>query len=124
MIENVCNENYLYESELNYMLGVLAGSNIGLNLKPQIEYFEKAFELLQEKNIHELTWRVLLKLSQVYFNRGDINKAKLLSHYGKELINHITEKIRNEKIRNSYLEQKKVAGAIKIFNNIERMNNI
>ena len=100
------------------MLGVLAGSNIGLNLKPQIEYFEKAFELLKEKNLHQLTWRVLLKLSQVYFSRGDINKAKIFSHYGKKLINYIAEKIRNDK--NSFLEQKKVVEAIKIFNDIEK----
>ncbi len=120
---NICKDNYLFESELNYMMGLLAESDKTLNLKPQIEYFEKAFNLLQEKNINELTWMLLFKLSEAYLRRGDLNKAKWFSHYGKELINHIAEKIRNEKIRRSYLEQESRVKALETFMSIEKNQN-
>ncbi len=38
------------------------------------------------RTLTELTWKVLLKLTQIYFNRGDLNKAKDFSVYGKKLI--------------------------------------
>ena len=50
-----------------------------------IEYYEKAFGLLKKEVITELTWKVLLKLSQVYFNRGDLKKAKEFSHLWQEI---------------------------------------
>ncbi|MCZ7614672.1 MAG: hypothetical protein M5T52_14335 [Ignavibacteriaceae bacterium] len=68
-------------------------------------YFEKAYELIKEDNITELTWQVLYEMADLNIDRGNLNKAKYFINYARELIYYIAGRIDSPILRAAYLRQ-------------------
>ncbi len=98
-----CKKNCLFESELNYRLGLISELDNSLNLKVPLLYFEEAFEKIKGAIVTELTWKILLKLTVHYLNRGNNKKAKDFSFYGSEIIKYFAKNIKEENLRNKFL---------------------
>ena len=80
-----------------------------------IEYFEKAYGLLAEESIVELTWKVLFALVETYTKRGNIIKAKNFIIYARDLIYLIAENIETTHIKTAYLQKEERRTAIEIL---------
>ncbi|MCL5031436.1 MAG: protein kinase [Bacteroidetes bacterium] len=104
-IIKICQENNLLDAERNYVLGKLSESEPSLGLKSQIDYYQSAYELIQNLHITELTWKILFALSDSYNKRGNLNKAKDFVKYSKELINFIAGNIKDSRLKNIYLQE-------------------
>ena len=74
-------------------------------LLPPIDYFEKAYDLVKNESITELTWKILWALAEVYRQRGNIEKSKNYSKYAKELIQFIAEQLNTTGLQRVYLQQ-------------------
>lgn len=127
VLNRLFSESCLKDSELNkffnahreYFLGKIASRVSDSRLLPPIEHFEKAFSLIENEAISELTWKVLAAISDSYLERGFLNKAKKPLIYAAELLNYIAENIKNPAMRTKYLsnpERQKVFQSIKAFN--------
>ena len=108
----IINQNSILESQREYFLAKIASVYESERLSPTIEYLERSYELIKDKSISELTWKVLLALSEIYFERGNFNRAKGFFIYAKELINFIAENIQSPQLRKSYINQKDVKLAL------------
>jgi hypothetical protein len=73
-------------------------------LLPPLEHFEKAYDLIKDESIFELTWKILYAISELYLERGNLNKAKRYIVYTRELIYFIAEKIESHRLRAAYLK--------------------
>jgi serine/threonine protein kinase len=101
-INKVIEQNIILKAHQNYLFGKIAQQDQKLLEQPSIEYFEKAYSLLENVSITELTWKVLFEIACIYNDRGNFYKAKQPRIYAYELINSIGESISNNKIRNAY----------------------
>lgn len=111
--------NNLLNGYREYFLGRISAKVKDKRLSPPIEHFEKALSIIENENITELTWKVLLAISEVYIERGFINKAKKPLIYASELVNYIADKIKKSDLRTKYLgdkERKKVFENLKLVN--------
>jgi hypothetical protein len=93
------------EAEREYFLGLLSRSYATDKLLPPLTHFEKAYELIKDENISELTWKILFAISELYIERGNLNKAKQYVFYTRELIYFIAEKLDSPRLRAAYLQQ-------------------
>lgn len=101
----LCSQNSILEAEREYFLGIISKNFTSGKLLPPMVYFEKAFELIKDDNITELTWKVLYEISELYVERGNLNKAKHFITYTRELIYFIAERIHSPRLRAAYLRQ-------------------
>ncbi len=112
-------QNRLFKAHREYFLGKIASRITDSRLLPPIEHFERAFSIMENETISELTWKVLAAISDSYLERGFINKAKKPLIYAAELLNYIAENITNPAMRTKYFsnpERQKVLQNIKGFN--------
>jgi serine/threonine protein kinase len=99
----------------DYLLGKLVNQERIEGYNSSIEYFESAFNQLENESISELTWKVLVAITELYFERGNYHKAKRPRLYAMELINMILESISNPRIRNKFLEKKERKEALELL---------
>jgi serine/threonine protein kinase len=102
---DLCSQNSILEAEREYFLGLLSRSYATDKLLPPLTHFEKAYELIKDENISELTWKILFAISELYIERGNLNKAKQYVFYTRELIYFIAEKLDSPRLRAAYLQQ-------------------
>ena len=112
-------QNKLFKAYREYFLGKIALRITDKRLSPPIEHFERAFSLIENQTITELTWRVLAAISDSYIERGFLNKAKKPLIYASELLNYIADKIKKSDFRTKYLDDKERK---KVFNNLKLLN--
>lgn len=101
--ELLINENFTQVSASNkylsaerfYLLGLIANSYKNVELENPIDYFEKALEILNELNVTDLTWKILLEISCFYFERGIKDKADETANYGRSIIKYLGESIQS-----------------------------
>lgn len=86
-----------------FLLGKISYERKDNVMKSNLEYFEEAYNLLQECSITELTWRNIAALAEAYMDRGNINKAVEFIHLTKSLLNHISMNIKDIRLRSLYL---------------------
>ncbi len=109
----LCSQNSILEAEREYFLGVIS-KNITLEkILPPMVYFEKSYELIKDDSITELTWKVLYEISELYIERGNLNKAKHFVTYTRELIYFIAERIQSPRLRAAYLRQEERLNTLK-----------
>ncbi len=108
----LCSQNSILEAQREYFFGIISKNINSDKLAPPLVYFEKAFDLIKDDSINELTWKVLFEISQLYIERGNLTKAKYFVTYTRELIYFIAEKIESPLLRAAYLR------------NSERMNTL
>ena len=86
-------------------MGIISRYHVTDQLLPSLVHFEKAYDLIKDENIFELTWKILFAISDLYIERGNLNKAKRYVVYARELIYFIAEKIESPRLRAAYLKQ-------------------
>ncbi len=118
-IQEDLENNFLLNAIREYFFGIIALKYKDKRLSPPIVHFEKAYSIIENQSITELTWRVLAAISESYLERGFINKAKKPIIYAAELLNYIADNIKKSDNRTNYLndiERKKVFEGLKSFN--------
>ncbi len=101
LVENC--RNMSAEAERNYYLGILAEEAAHLKIEPAIDYFQRAYELAEELNIGEYTWKILFSLTKNYSDRGNVMKAEEYAAYCSSLIHFIAGKIKDDRLKDAYL---------------------
>jgi len=101
---DLCSQNSILEAEREYFFGVISRNYASDKLLPPLEHFEKAYDLIKDESIFELTWKILYAISELYLERGNLNKAKRYIVYTRELIYFIAEKIESHRLRAAYLK--------------------
>lgn len=87
--------NKYLSAERFYLLGLIANSYKDVELANPIDYFEKALEILNELNVTDLTWKILLEISCFYFERGNKDKSDETANYGRSIIKYLGESIQS-----------------------------
>ena len=111
---SVWESNIINKSSELYLRGLAEN---GMN-EPYQEYLIKAYDLIKEQSITELTWMILFSITESYFERGIMHKAEEYASITKKLILYIAENIDDEILRISYLaqpERRTVLQKINIF---------
>lgn len=101
----LCAQYSILEAEREFFLGIISKNFTSEKLLPPMVYFEKAYELIKEDNITELTWQVLYEMADLNIDRGNLNKAKYFINYARELIYYIAGRIDSPILRAAYLRQ-------------------
>ena len=117
--------NIIFKAQREYLLGKIAYFKQSESLKSPLEYFETAYNLIEDESITELTWKILFTIAETYWERGNFHKAKKPSYYSYELINMIGENISNSKIRSAYFnhpERKKALEKLIIISKQTQLN--
>ncbi|MBI9071841.1 MAG: tetratricopeptide repeat protein [Melioribacteraceae bacterium] len=99
MYIEICRENLLFKAQRQYILGKIAQINKNLKLKPAIEYYKSAFNIIENESITELTWEVTVALSELYYERGNYLKAGEFTFLSKKLLEEITSKIKSNDLK-------------------------
>jgi hypothetical protein len=92
------------EAEREYFLGIVSKNFKSDKLLSPLVHFEKAFDLIKDKSITELTWKVVFEISELYIERGNYTEAKRYVIYARELIYFIAEKLESPQLRAAYLK--------------------
>ncbi len=101
----ICKENSYFEAERLYLYGLLSTAANNPELKPAIDYYLKAYDIIKDLDIVELTWKVLFVLTVMYAERGNFSRAADYLIYVKSVLNYIEEKIADERLRMVYFDQ-------------------
>lgn len=112
--------NIIFEAWKEYLMGQIASKIDNSNLNSPIEYFKKAYSLIENQSISELTWKVLNSMGQYYIDRGLFKNAKQMIHYASEVVNYISGNIADSEIRTRYLDQSERK---KVIDNLNFINN-
>ena len=115
---DLSSQNSILEAEREYFLGIVSKKITSDKLLPPMMYFEKAYELIKDENITELTWKVLYEISELYIDRGNLNRAKYFVTYSRELIYFIAERIESPRLRAAYLRQEDRLNTLKKLENL------
>jgi serine/threonine protein kinase len=118
-------QNVIFKAQREFLFGKIAYHTQSENLKSPIEYFERAYNLIEDESISELTWKILFTIAETYWERGNFHKAKKPRHYAYELINMIGENITSSKIRSAYFnhpERKKALEKLVLIGNQTQLN--
>ena len=117
---SVCKENLLFNAEKKYLEGLIALQSDRFKLPPPIESLDDAYNLIKDGHITELTWKILYALGENYLKRGNLKKAQDYFFYSKEVLNFISDNIKNDDMRDKYLskpERKVVLDKIETIEN-------
>lgn len=112
---DLISQNSILEAEREYFFGIIARNHT--SDKPPLDHFEKAYELLKDENVIELTWKVLFAISELYIERGNLNKAKRYIVYAREIIYFLAERIESHRLRAAYLHQKERLSTLRKLEN-------
>jgi hypothetical protein len=116
---NQCKKNPYFEGERLYFIGIISSSASGIEgLKPAIEYFLKAYDIIKDLFVTELTWRVLFALTINYAERGNSNRAKTFLIYTKSVLDYISEKISDPRLKLLYSDQAERHTALETLNKL------
>ncbi len=118
-------ENIILLAYKNYFLGKICLLKSDNPEKSSIEYFEDAYNILEDHSISELTWKVLYEITLIYYERGNIFKLKKPRLYSYELLNMIGENILNNNLRSVYFnhpERKKTLEKLLLIGNKIQVN--
>ncbi len=122
-LKKICENNKIIHAEYNYYLSEIAVNNdTELELKTPFDYLTKAYDLISEQTITEITRKIVFALAQLYFERGNFAKAKEFSLYTKGIILFFEEKIKNDDLKKYYIskqERKNALEKTKLFENQE-----
>ncbi len=117
------NQNPFFKAERNLLLGKISLINRHLNLPSPASFFEEAFEILQNEQISEVTWKVLLALANLFYERGNTGKVKDYAGYAKSLIQFLADKITDPQLRRMYLQKNERKAALERLNYLEQKIN-
>lgn len=105
-------ENIILLAYKNYFLGKICLLKPDNLEKSSIEYFEDAYNILENHSISELTWKVLFEITLIHYERGNFFKLKKPRLYSYELLNLIGENILSNNLRSAYFNHPERKAAI------------
>jgi serine/threonine protein kinase/tetratricopeptide (TPR) repeat protein len=98
----LCSDNKLFNAEKNYILALLSlKSNTFGN---SIDYLLDAFNYIDDSGITELSWKVLYKLAEIYYDRGNYSKSEEFNTFAISVLDYIFNNIKNTKIKSILME--------------------
>ena len=109
----VCSKNSIIKAYREFLIGEISFKSEKVNIPNSVNCFLNAYEILKDNYVTELTWKVLLKLGEIYFERGNFIKAEEYILYAKNLIYFIAGNITDNGLREAYLKQTARENAIK-----------
>jgi serine/threonine protein kinase len=109
------NRNNYFSAYTDYIKGIIVRSEKIEGMKSPLEYFESAYSELENESISELTWKLLVAITQMYIERGNYHRAKKPRLYALELINLIADSITNPRIKVKFLENKERKNALDLL---------
>lgn len=113
-----CKSNVYLEIEKLYMTGKAASRNSTLYPEDSIFYFNEAYNLVSDLNVNETTCRLIFEISNYYFERGNIIKAKEFASYGRSLINLMSSQFKDERLKDIYLNSSYRKSVLEKFDEI------
>lgn len=114
---DLCQQNSILGAEREYFLGIISKSYASDKLLAPLVHFERAYDLIKDKNILEITWKILFAISEIYIEKGNYNKAKQYVVYVRELIYFISEKLESPQLRAAYLRSSERIETLKKLEN-------
>jgi serine/threonine protein kinase len=117
------NQNPFFKAERNLLLGKISLINRHLNLPSPASFFEEAFEILQNEQISEVTWKVLLAMANLFYERGNPGRVKDFSGYAKSLIHFLAGRITNPVLQQKYLQKSERKAALERLEFLEQKIN-
>ena len=118
-----CESKTLFKAERFYLLGKIHDQNTYANNGNPLEWYSKSLELIENENISELTWKILLELARYYSHRGNYTKANDYIKYTREVIKHILGNIEDNKLAEIYMNSMGRKDALKILEYLESQSN-
>lgn len=111
----LANRSNYFAAYLDYINGLIVRNEKIEGMNSPLEYFESAYSKLENESISELTWKVLVAITEMYLERRNYHRAKKPRLYALELINLIADSISNPRIRAKYLDKKERKDALDIL---------
>lgn len=112
---NICKEHIYYNAYRRYLTGRIMELYGDEKVKPHLEHFEEAYNLINGISITELTWKILFSLFRTYSERGNITKMIEFKNYTKQTINYIADQIKSPVLKKDYLENPERLNALQIL---------
>lgn len=109
------NRSNYFAAYIDFINGLIVRYDKIEGMKSPLEYFESAYSKLENESISELTWKVLVAITEMYLERGNYHRAKKPRLYALELINLLADSISNPRIRVKFLEKKERKNALEIL---------
>lgn len=100
---DICHSNIYLEIEKLYLIGKTASMNSALYPEGAIFYFNEVYNLLSDLNVNETACKIIFEISNYYFERGNVIKAKEYASYGRSLINLMADQFKDERLKDIYL---------------------
>ncbi|MBU2492035.1 MAG: serine/threonine-protein kinase [Bacteroidetes bacterium] len=100
-----CNFNKLLQAERLYLLSIISAKERRSELESEIDYLEKAYEIIENQSLSELSWKINFSIAMFYFERGNIKKAENYVDLAKSIISYISDSITSLQIKSVYLEE-------------------
>ena len=91
-----------------------------MDLPNPFKCYSAAYEIIEDSYITELTWKVLLKLSEIYYERGNFSKITDNIFYAKKIIYFIADQIKDNNLKDKYLKRTDRAAAISRIEFLEK----
>ena len=116
----ICSENSLVKAIREFLIGEISSKNEKLDLPNPFKCYSTAYEIMENSYITELTWKVLLKLSDIYYERGNLSKIQDNIFYAKKILYFIADQIRENNLKDKYLKRLDRAAAINRIQFLEK----
>jgi len=116
----VCSKNSITRAYREFLIGEISAKSEKLNIPNPINCFTKAYEILKDNYVTDLTWKLLLKMGEIYHERGKFSKAEEYIVYAKKLLYFIAGQITETVLKEKYLMNPERGRAIKRLDLLEK----
>jgi len=117
----ICSSNLVLQAEKEFLLGLISGGSNQYKLEPEIDYYNKALQLIENQCILEITWEINYAIAKFYFERGNFKRFYEYSTVTKSLLNFIASKINSKPTRNKYLNSFRRKSVIETLEHCEKL---
>ena len=116
----MCAENSLIKAHREFLIGEISAESEKLDLPNPFKCYSTAYEIMENNYITELTWKVLLKLSDIYYDRGNFSKISDYIFYAKKILYFIADQIKDNNLKDKYLNRPDRTAAINRIEFLEK----
>ena len=117
-MQNLCRGNPYFEAERLYYLGIVSSEDDKSGLRPAIEFYLNSYDIIKDLSITELTWKILFILTINYVERGNSNKAETFLVYAKSVLDYLSEKLTDPRLKMIYFDEPERHAAIEVINRL------
>jgi hypothetical protein len=114
-------QNNYFEAEWNLCYGLII-CNTGYDDVHPNEYYLKAYKIVEELSISEITWKIMITLADFYYKRGNVLKAEEFAYYTRNVLEYISDHIGDESLVRSYNNRQEAKDALNLCSLILKGN--